>query len=657
MTDPKHKFNKDIEDAVSKQIVDFEYTPSKSGKQIENSDFEAAIDMLECNRTEKEYSWMSDIFIPELPSIILTDASGWANQYFQTRDFVEVKLDGFGPDDKRKCSAAKKCVNQTLNRQGLYHFHKYIRGRLINALAGQVYIVAWWEQETKQKITGYREENQELDVDIYGSPMQDREVQEPAYRVNKVPEYGEEVLKDWFNYDVVEPRNVFTDNRYAYSIQEKDWVIIRLESSYEELKANEGKNGYFNLELVKELTKSQKKTDTQQETYGKGQSDKEGDKPVVTKFDRLLRFGKIWCKVDKNGQLEPGYDASGDQLESAKLVDTIIEEIVSGSSRILIRFQPNPYRDSRGNSYWPIVRGWCYIHPTKDVGLSDGKYLREIQIAINDHFNMASDRVKLSTLPTLMGKKYTLTDNLTVYFEPGHVIEVEDTKDLEEFKIDGNIQPALQTIGMLQAQGQKAVAIYPTTMGELPSQASTTATAIAGAEQRTTIRGNYKSLTFEFTFLLELYRMILNMTYQFAKEETALKMMGDDAEFFDPDADYTYSPVSTAIETEYNKQRKVQLYDQTLGRLSGLVQILPKLVPVIAHIVARQLELQGDEYQEIGKMIEDLSQSQPVQEASQGQSVSNMANAPVSNQAGIAQSEVEQGTRIGAPNSSIGFRS
>ncbi len=648
MTDPKHKFNKDIEDAVSRQIVDFEYTPSKSGKQIENSDFEAMLDMLECNRTEKDYSWMSDIFLPEFSSIILTDASGWANQYFQSRDFIDAKLDGFGPDDKRKCSAAKKCINQTLNRQGLFYFHKYMRGRLINAMAGQVYMVGWWEQETRQKITGYHEEKEELDVDVYGAPMQDREVQEPAYRVNKVPEYGEEILKDWFNYDVVEPRNVFTDNRYAYSIQEKAWVIIRLESSYEELKANEEKNGYFNLEFVKELTKSQKKTDTQQETYDKGNPDKEGDRPVVTKFDRLLRFGKMWCKVNKDGSMEPGYDANGDQLESAKLVDTIIEEIVSGSSRILIRFQPNPFRDSRGNSYLPIVRGWCYIHPTKDVGLSDGKYLRELQVAINDHFNMASDRAKLSTIFAMKGKKYSLTDNTTIFIEPGHIMELEDTNDIEEFKVDGNTKSAQEMIGMLQSQGQKAVAVYPTTMGELPSQASTTATAIAGAEQRTTIRGNYKSLTFEFTFLLELYRMILNMTHQFAKEETALKMMGDDAEFFDPDADYTYSPVSTAIETEYNKYKKIQLYDQTIGRLAGLAKGLPKVIPVIAHMIQRQLELQGDEFQDIAKMIEDLAGSQyqePTQPGDEAQTPANLPEQPTSNQNNTPMSTMEESMR------------
>ena len=50
--------------------------------------------------------------------------------------------------------------------------------------------------------------------------------------------------------------------------------------------------------------------------------------------------------------------------------------------------------------------------------------------------------------------------------------------------------------------------------------------------------------------------MIQQMTFLFATEETATKLMGDKARFFNPSLDYTYTPLSQSIEPEASKTIK-----------------------------------------------------------------------------------------------------
>jgi hypothetical protein len=253
----------------------------------------------------------------------------------------------------------------------------------------------------------------------------------------------------------------------------------------------------------------------------------------------------------------------------------------------------------------------------------------------------------LATLPAFKGKKYSLEDNTSVYIEPEHVIELEDVNDLVELQVRDNVGGAMQQLGMLTAKMQQVTSIYPTTMGGLPDKASTTATAVAGGESKSNARANYKSLMFEYTFLTEFYWVILQMAHCWMRKETAYKIMGEEcAKVFDANANYTYSPVSSNIESEYNKNKKIQLYDQTMGRLSGLVKGLPELIPIIAHIISRQLILQGDEYQDIGHMIEKLTKAK-YQEADKDnpQAPKDAKDGPKSNQEGQDMSPMEQGAR------------
>lgn len=652
---------KEIFAQIASNIIDNEIKVAVTNQQDDNADFEALIDLIECKRGEKDYDWMSDIFLPEFPSILLTDASDWANQYFQTRSFVEVKLEGDNVEDKQKCQAAKLLINKTLNNREIFHYHKYIRSRLLNSLMGNVYILCWWEKKLQEEIIGQRSWDETGDTDIYGNQLMDENLQIPQIETKTEDVKRTNIIYDRFNYDVIDPRNVFTDSKYAYTVQKKDWVAIRSEKSLEDLIALKEENGYINLDILEKIERLENTTDTAKETYNKNRRTQSFEKAQVKYFDVYERFGKYFCLIeeeDENGypiKIKPGYDERGNILKDARLIETIITVAVNGSSKTLIRFQPTPFIDNKGNTYKPIVRGWCYIHPTKDIGLSDGKYSRELQVAINDTYNMSSDRTKLSTLPTLKGKKYSLMDNDTIYFEPEHVMELEDTSDIEEFKIESDVSGAINQIGLLKNYMQQVTAKYPTVMGELPEHSATTATAVNETSQRGSSRNNYKSLTVEYTYLVEFYWLILQMSAQFMEEETAKKVLGDKISMFDPDCDYTYSPVTSSIELEQNKFRKLQIIDQFLGRVANLPN--PNTPKLINYLLTKAFELFGDEFPEYKQFL--LNPDVPtnvdngqgaMQGAEQGglvppNNVPNVNTMPTSNQEGTPMSGLEMNTR------------
>ena len=68
---------------------------------------------------------------------------------------------------------------------------------------------------------------------------------EPIETMSEQDVHEEFVLKDHFNFDVVDPRDVFTDTSYTYSLQEKKWVILRFNSTIDELEANADTMEYF----------------------------------------------------------------------------------------------------------------------------------------------------------------------------------------------------------------------------------------------------------------------------------------------------------------------------------------------------------------------------------------------------------------------------
>jgi hypothetical protein len=304
----------------------------------------------------------------------------------------------------------------------------------------------------------------------------------------------------------------------------------------------------------------------------------------------------------------------------------------------MIGFRPTWAIDAKGQPFKPILRGLCYIHPTKDTGLSDGKNLREMNIAANDTFNISNDRVMLATLPVLKGRRDAIENNPTVFIEPENLILLENVdNDLKEMVIRDNIQGALQQMGFIKATASEMDAVFPTTMGGLPEKTSTTATAVSGAENRTSARGNLKGLTWTYSFDVEFYQMMLQMAYRFMRQDTLEKMLGKElAQSFDPNADYTYVPISENLENEHQKMKKVGVWDQMMGRITGLAKIAPKeMMPIIAMIIGEQAMLMGSEYREIADMLKKLSQAKPQEEGKGVEGSKDGKPPPTSNQAGV----------------------
>jgi len=270
-----------------------------------------------------------------------------------------------------------------------------MRARTINSTAGVVYAVCGWEQQLKPFVVGKRR------VPDGNMSLLPNGMEVPTFK-------DEDVTKDLpvidhFNYEVLDPRNVFTDNTYTYSVQDKEWITLRSEESYESLKLKEASHGYFNLDKVQELLKgTPSETETSKESYNKDAQQNKVDKPVVRIGDVLTRYGKLWAVVkerDGDGnpvEIEYGLDDLGEVKKNAEIIETISAVFLHGSNSTLIRFQPTPFIDSDGDAFRPIIRGLCYIHPTKDTGMSDGKYARESQVALNDTINISNDRVKLA---------------------------------------------------------------------------------------------------------------------------------------------------------------------------------------------------------------------------------------------------------------------
>lgn len=607
-----------VEDRVGKRmqaiIIDNEMATAVQNQREENLAFEAMIDMLECLRAEKDYAWMSDIFIPEYPSHVLTTSAIDASQYFMSRDFVSAFLMDEKPASLAKAAAASENINRTLNQDHLFYYQKFMRGRIISDMAGKVYLRCWWEKQEREIVLGYKVDHVPSTThDIFGQPLEEgNQAQIPRSEAVYTPQLGTEPIIDRFNFDVLDNRNVFTSPEYCYSIQQKKWITIRFPKTYNELRVDQKQMGYENLDQLKKvkpptLTKAQSEADLK---------DIQKRMPTETpdrSYDIIERWGQFWCKVTKyraDGEpieIEPGIDDAGEPLEGEDihLLETVITYAVSDSTRVLIRFQLNPYRDPFGLPYKPFVRGLCFIHPTKDGGMGDGIFSREMQKAINDTFNLTMDRTKLAMLPTLIGDKNAVEDNTTIYFAPEHTMEVEGgATKLEVFKIEDNIEGGLRMLGLLIDKSQQIKSSYPTTMGNVPAESSTTATAVAGADAKSTTRANYRSLTDEHTRLSEFYRMINWMTYQFAHEETAKKLLGDKMKDFDPKQSYMWKPVSSAIETEYGKANKVR---NLLTMLSYVAKI-PAMAPLIVYIMIEVFKAYGDEYAALKDKIPGMKQ-------------------------------------------------
>lgn len=634
------KITERIEDALC-GIVSDEYNTAKTQKQNEDADFEAYLDLFDCIRSEKSYDWQADVFVPELLVHIIVQMGIASGQYFKRRDYVEVYVMSEKDKDIAAADANKRLVNRTLNQKHLYYYQKFMRAEAIRNLGGVVYLRCWWERKIKKDIIGQESNTENVGIDADGNVIQN---------ITTLPIYGDRLVYDRFNYDVIDPRDVFTSNEYTYSLQDKNWIIIRFNSTFEELELNKELMGYFNLDKLKKAKITESSTETKgasKGSYYKKDQEPDPQSSPIKNWTCLERYGKHWVKVTKRDEIGnpieviPGIDAGGKPLDDAELLEVVITEAINKDLKFLIRFQLQQYKDTSGETYRPIIRGLCYIHPTMDVGFGDGKSTRELQIALNDTINMSFDRTKFATVPTLINSTTNAEHNDSIYFEPQHIITVPFPDQIKEFKISDNISGALHQSQFFVDKMQQATATFPTTQGSLPEMSSTTATAIAGADARTDTRSHYRSLNNENTLLVELYWMITQMTWQFAMSETAQKLLGEKVYDFNPELDYTYKPVSEAIETATSKNTKIQQWTMILQQIMNSQN--PKAAVTANFIMGKIAALMGEEYVNI--MDKLLEPNAPVSSKG-GEQAEAKSGIPATNQSGIPQSAGEAQSRM-----------
>jgi hypothetical protein len=257
---------------------------------------------------------------------------------------------------------------------------------------------------------------------------------------------------------------------------------------------------------------------------------------------------------------------------------------------------------------------------------------------------MSNDRTRLATFPTFKLNKFEMEDNDSIYIEPEHPILLSDVKNFEELRISPDVNGALQQATLFINKIQQVASVYPPQMGA-QGKASETATAVQNAGSNANIRSNYKSLTIEYTALTPLYWMILQMAWQFMHPKTAEALFEkDELMAFNPTGDYSYQPVTSAIEQEYSKKQKLQVLQQIMNTVVGIKH--PDAVKMINFLFKEQCQLLGKEATTFANVF--LDEKIPIQQGDK-----KGANAPdemTSNQSGQPVQGMEQSARQGAPN-------
>lgn len=636
-----HEFDVEIEAALANRIVSHEYKTALTNASDGNSDYQSYLDMLSCERTEKKYDWRSDVSVPVLTTLHLMQQGLSATQNFSTRDFTEVYI-----GDSNVTAAAeaeKRLINNTLNQRELYYYQKLLRATSAKDLDGATYFRCWWEQKTEPGIIGMETKMRESEeFDISGDPLINRAEQIPGIEFFEEPVAGEVPIVDRFNFDIIDRRDIFTSAEYTYSLQQNKWVIIRYNATLTWMINHQDEMGFFNLDILKNtnIKGDSRGEGTHSDNYGvpKGQ---ESDSVPTKDWLIVERYGEDWVIIKEDGEgnqigIEPGIDKDGGEKEGAVLISVISAFAVSEGHEILVRFQQNPYRSATGESYIPLIRGLCYIHPSKADGMGDGKCSKELQIAIDDTVNISNDKVMASTLLTFVGRKGAIEGNDTVYMEPGHVITVEDpNNDIRELQISPDVAGAMNQAQFMTQKMEQLQSVDPTSVS--PVQ---TATAEARDEARTTTRNQYKELSLSQTLLNEFYWMIGQMNWQFAFPETLEKMVGaDKVEDFNPSLAYAYKPITSAIETEHGKAAKTRTYLQML-QINATIEN-PKTPALMNKLNAKILKLQGAEWEEFADFL--LDESVPGGGA-QG-SLPTPQGVPTSNEQGFEQSNAEINAR------------
>jgi hypothetical protein len=597
-----------VEDVIVKQIYS-EYTIGNDNNTQDNIDFEAALDMFDNVRTERDYDWQSNIPIPEFLNAIQGQTADDVNAYFARKEFVSVNVQSKEPEHIAAADSAKDMIDRTLSKTDLNFFQKYIRISQTKNICGRSYIRCWWEQDIKKIKIPIKHLTILEDVDINGQPKTDPSQQSGTIE-ETVDEEFNEVIRDRFAFDVVDPRNIVYSGEFEYNLRNKNWITLRFESTLHELKRNSETMGYMNLDKLEGI-KLSGETEVKIKTTdwdSRGTAKRDPDVTPVKNLMILERWGMDYAivkKRDVNGhasEIEYGYDERGEPLENAELVHLVQNVAVlngESSEQILIRYELNPYKDNYGNPYIPLVRGLCYIHPTKDRGFGDDVGYRGLQKAINDTFNANNDNTLMGMLKIIKQPEGFDEDEMPLRIEPMAVWPA----NTEVVDFASNTVPAMNQLQMLTSKFNETNARD----SGVPVLSSAAATTVARAEKQVNVRSQYKNLVFEHTMMGNLYWMIIMMSSQFMLAETAITMLGQESALaFNSDLDYHYKPISESIETDSTSGAKIDRLNTALGYVMNSQNAK---APAVANGILKKIfKLMGKEEEEITGELFDESE-------------------------------------------------
>jgi len=300
-----------------------------------------------------------------------------------------------------------------------------------------------------------------------------------------------------------------------------------------------------------------------------------------------------------------------------------------------------------------MARFLCYVDMISDNGFGDGEINYELQKAINDNYNLMNYRTKLAITPAFKGKRWAGFDE-NIRITPEKVIMLETLDDLQEFKIEDNIQGGLQHQNLLSGRMDYVMATSPQTMGSPTEGGKETATVGSIINQRANIRIGMKSMNLEFIGLTETYNMLLTLCNDFMLPETLEELIGDDAQYYNPKRKDKFRPVSQALETDESKQFKIKAW-QGIMQMAGSVPN-PKTPQVLNYALGQILELMGGNFKHFKKfMFEEDPETLFLYQLATGAKGSPSfplppsPGMPPSNQMGIPMGQGEQQTRAAAP--------
>jgi len=652
--------SEDVQKGLIKYLSD-ELDVAKRNNAKVQGDFEDFYHMVHCIRDAKAEVWRSDISLPEFLSRLLTQIGNFATQYFGSTDYVETDIDSDDPKDVAEAKAAKKLLNHILNDKDTYYYQKIIRLLMFVFPTGYGIIKGYYNQQTEQVISHYNQRS-ELSVDPEtgeymaddGLPYSDPTMQRAAFNTIQEPVYKTSVIVDRPEFDVYPNQNVFMSPEYTYSLNDKEWIVFEGEGkTLASFRTAADRMGYFNLDL---LEKEEPEGERGSKTYNRDGQYEEHPQPPEKVFIPYERWGRFPYIAYDDGTFKPGIDENGVILPDAELGECIITYVKCREADDIGHIVG--FRKSN-HSKRPMARFLCYVDAVNDNGFGDGEANRELNIAMDDNFNLMYDRARMAMTPAFKGKKFMGLPE-TIQYAPGYIIPMENPdSDLKEMVIQDNIQGGIAAHNLLASRMDFVMATAPQTMGQSADRAET-ATQASIINQRASIRIGMKSMNQEFIGFAEFYDMLLTMCDDFMLPETLENILGDLAFSYNPKRKNKFKPVSQALETEESKQFKIRTLQGMLQVVGSVMHLNPKAPRTMNAIIGEIFETHGKKFKHIKKfLLEDNPETVALYQiytGSQGQGTAPMPQnpmAPPQNQSGLPQQQPEQAARMMAPNQTM----